>query len=359
MSRSSENVTLPSAGAEQPSLSVVVIGRNEEQNLARCIESIKQIRGVSVNELIYVDSASSDGSPQLAEKLGAAVLVVHPDRPSAALGRNAGWRRTTSDIILFLDGDTILDPDFPRIAYQTMSQQPSVAAVWGHRREIHPEASIYNSVLDLDWIYPAGPSEFCGGDVLMRRCVLDEVDGFDERLIAGEEPELCRRIRALNYSILHIDHPMTGHDLQITRFRQYWRRATRAGHAYAEVSERFRNSEDAFWDAARRGNILRAGFWLISLALSLAASFWFSPYCIAIWILILLAFSIKSAWKARWKKAAPLTLLLYGLHSHLQQLPIFVGQCQYSIGKRSKSRRHLIEYKDVRIGRQPPSSTLP
>ena len=104
----------------------------------------------------------------------------------------------------------------------------------GIGERFHPEHSLYNRVLDLDWIYAPGDTDYCGGDVLMRRCALEQVDGFDPTLIAGEEPELCRRLRHCGYRILHIDSPMTGHDLNITRFSQYWRRALRAGHAYAK-----------------------------------------------------------------------------------------------------------------------------
>lgn len=346
----SENTAGSSADAALPALSIVVIGRNEGQRLASCLESIGQVRGVAVNDVIYVDSASTDGSPELAARYGATVIVVRPERPAAAIGRNAGWRRAASDLILFLDGDTVLHPDFARAACDALARDPSLAAAWGHRREIHPEASIYNRVLDLDWVYPPGLTEFCGGDVLMRRRVLVETGGFDERLIAGEEPELCRRIRARGYRILHIDCPMTGHDLQIMRWSQYWRRATRAGHAYAEVSERFRNSEDPFWSSDRRRNMIRASCWLVSLAAAIAASVLFGVIPIALWLGLLLLLSLRSAWKARWKRATPGVLLLYGLHSQLQQVPIFVGQLQYDLSKRRKRSLKLIEYKQRHAG---------
>jgi glycosyltransferase involved in cell wall biosynthesis len=350
MRDASEGISGSREDAALPGLSIVVIGRNEGQRLASCLESIQQVRGVAVNDVIYVDSNSSDGSPELAARYCATVIVVRPERPAAAIGRNAGWRRAASDLILFLDGDTVLHPDFTREACDALARDASLAAAWGHRREINPEASIYNRILDLDWVYPPGLAEFCGGDVLMRRKVLVETGGFDERLIAGEEPELCRRIRARGYGILHIDCPMTGHDLQITRWSQYWKRATRAGHAYAEVSERFRNSEDPFWTSDRRRNILRANCWIVSLAAAIAASVLFGVLPIALWFGLLLLLSARSAWKARWKRATPGVLLLYGLHSHLQQVPIFVGQLQYELSKRRKRSLKLIEYKQRHAG---------
>jgi glycosyltransferase involved in cell wall biosynthesis len=350
MPEGSESISSRCADTALPALSIVVIGRNEGQRLASCLESIKRARGVAVNEVIYVDSASTDGSPELASRHGATVIVLHPERPTAAIGRNAGWRRAASDLILFLDGDTVLHPDFALMACGALARDPSMAATWGHRREIHPQASVYNRILDLDWIYPPGVTEFCGGDVMMRRKVLVDTGGFDERLIAGEEPELCRRIRARGYGILHIDYPMTGHDLQIARWSQYWKRATRAGHAYAEVSDRFRNSEDPFWTSERRRNMIRGSFWLISLTAAIAASIFFGILPISLWLASLLLFSARSAWKARWKRTSLGNLLLYGFHSHLQHIPIFVGQLQYELNKRRKRPRKLIEYKERRAG---------
>ena len=305
----------------------------------------RSIQDVVIREMIYVDSASTDGSAELASRYGALSITLHSMRPTAALGRNTGWLRASSDLILFLDGDTVLHPSFPRIACHAFSDDKSIAAVWGHRRELYPEQSLFNRVLDLDWIYPAGLTEFCGGDVLMRRAALLETGGYDEALIAGEEPELCRRIRAHGFKILHVDHPMTHHDLAITSWRQYWKRALRAGHAYAEISERFRNSDDSFWSSERNANVRRGSFWIISFAASVVASVRLGIAPVAFWLVLVLTLSLRSSLRARWKSEDLFTLFLYGIHSHLQQIPIFVGQLRYAIAKYRNSNTRLIEYK--------------
>jgi glycosyltransferase involved in cell wall biosynthesis len=330
-----------------PSLSIVVIGRNEGQRLRDCLQSLRLIRNIGENiETIYVDSGSTDGSPQAAAELGAEVVVLNATRPTAALGRNAGWERARAEFILFLDGDTILHPDFPRRALDSLASDPKIAAVWGHRREIDPQGSLYNRILDLDWVFPTGDSPFCGGDVVMRREVLEAVGGYDGNLIAGEEPELCRRMRAQGFSILHLDAPMTGHDLQMKHFRQYWKRALRAGHAYAEVSARFRGTSDPFWQAERKGNLRRGGFWLISFFLAVVATILLRSFLPALaWISLLLLLSLRSAWNARWKSRNVATLLAYGVHSQLQQIPIFLGQLQFDRDRRRGRQRKLIEYK--------------
>jgi glycosyltransferase involved in cell wall biosynthesis len=330
-----------------PVLSVVIIGRNEGERLKGCLESIRKIRGVEGNvEIIYVDSASTDGSPQTARSFGAQVVVLQDGKRTAARGRNAGWPMALAPYVLFLDGDTILNPEFPRVALDSLTSDQSFAAVWGHRRELHPERSLYNRVADLDWIYAPGFTDYCGGDVLMRRSALAEVDGYDSDLIAGEEPELCRRLRSRGYRILHIDHPMTLHDLDLRRFSQYWKRATRAGYAYAEISNRFRTSSDKMWLQDSRKNLRMGTFWTVLLLLGIGlAAFgsWLSLLTVAFILLV----AARSAWRARHKAPGkPILLLFYGIHSHMQQIPILFGQLSYYADRYLGKQRKQIEYKE-------------
>jgi glycosyltransferase involved in cell wall biosynthesis len=336
-----------SAAEKMPALSVVVIGRNEGDRLVACLESVRQLRGVEGGiELIYVDSASTDGSPARAAALGATVVPVTSARQTAALARNSGWAVATAAHVLFLDGDTIVHPDFARIALDAIAADPTVAAVWGHRRELHPERSLFNRILDLNWMIPPGFTPYCGGDVVMRREILASVQGYDASLIAGEEPELCRRIRAQGFRILHVDAPMTKHDFNMTRIRQYWRRAVRSGHAYAEVSKRFRATDDPLWQGARVRNLQRGAFWTLTPLLALSTSIALcSPFPALAWLALLALMAARSGWKARWKSSDPSTLFLYGLHSHLEQVPILLGQLQFDLDAWRGTRRGLIEYK--------------
>jgi glycosyltransferase involved in cell wall biosynthesis len=328
-------------------LSVVVIGRNEGERLSRCLESISHMRPPPGSiEVIYVDSGSTDGSLERALQFKAKVKRLESANPCAAAARNVGWRVAKAPIIFFLDGDTVLESNFVADAIAELDD-PNVAVVFGNRREIKPKASIYNRVLDLDWNGPAGFVEFCGGDALMRREVLESVGGFDERLIAGEEPEMCRRIRALGFTILHVDRPMTGHDLAMTRFSQYWRRAVRSGYAYAEVSARFRNTDLPLWDRKARRNIVHgAGLLGIIAGAPLCSIAFHSPIPIATAVAIIAVLAIRTALKFRWKTDDPAAILLFGLHSHLVQIPLLFGQLKYQRDRFTGRTSKLIEYKE-------------
>ena len=328
-----------------PKLSVVVIGRNEGARLERCLNSVSAMQYDGEREVIYADSGSSDGSVALAERLGAKTIALTPLRPTAALGRNAGWRAAMGEMILFLDGDTVVEKNFAAEAVRGFDDA-AVACVWGNRREMFPQASVYNRVLDLDWMYAPGPAAFCGGDALFRRSALEQVDGYDESLIAGEEPEMCRRLIAAGNRIVHVDLAMTQHDLAMKSFRQYWARATRAGHAYAEVSQRFAESADPFWNAEARRNRLQVLTLGMLVMAGVTASVWMrSPWPVAAAMAMLCALVLRTAWKARWKSASVWTLLLYAVHSHVQQAPIFVGQMRYAWSIRRGRQLGIVEYK--------------
>ena len=69
---------------------------------------------------------------------------------------------------------------------------------------------------------------------MLRANTLEAVDGYREDLIAGEEPELCVRLRTKGWRIWRLDAEMTLHDAAMTCFSQWWRRAVRAGYSYGQ-----------------------------------------------------------------------------------------------------------------------------
>jgi cellulose synthase/poly-beta-1,6-N-acetylglucosamine synthase-like glycosyltransferase len=335
------------AGARAPDVSVVVIGRNEGRRLERCLASVQAAYwGWLRHEVVYVDSHSSDGSPAVAARLGARVYGLGDAPPCAAAGRNIGWRAARAPLVLFLDGDTLLEPGFVQQAWPTLLD-PAVVAVWGHRRESAPAQSIYTRVLDLDWVFAPGRVDYFGGDALVRRAALEAVGGFDDALVAGEEPELCRRLRERGGAIEHLDTPMTRHDLAVTTLRAWWTRAERAGLAYAQVAARYAGSADPLWQREARRNRVH-GTALLLAPLATAAAFWAHPLAGAGLLLAGLALWARSARRCRWKCADdPVLSWLYAAHSHLQQLPILAGQWRWWRLQRARRAPTLIEYKGL------------
>ncbi len=326
-------------------VSVVVIGRNEGDRLERCLQSVAQAHwGSTSHELIYVDSRSTDQSVASAQTLGARVIVLDDASPCAAKARNLGWQAARGEYVLFLDGDTDLHPDFVRRAIDTLSD-PGLCAVWGHRRESRPEQSLYTRVLDLDWIYPVGRTLYFGGDVLVRRAALAQVGGFDPSLKAGEEPELCARLRAGGWEIEHVDAPMTRHDLAVRSFRAYWLRAYRSGIAYAEVAERMRLRGDILWQHEARRDF-RHGIVFVLAPFVFVASLWLSTAFALVLVALALLFLARTVQRCAWKAPGQWALCSqYAVHAHLQKIPALFGQLKWRHARRHRSEIALVDYK--------------
>lgn len=320
-------------------VSVVIIGRNEGERLTGCLRSVRAMRlAGELYETLYVDSGSSDDSLERARSLGARVFAVE-GRPTAARGRNLGIRHARAPFILFLDGDTVVHPEFAAGALDFLNRHETVAVYSGQRRELHPEHSVYNRVLDLDWILPTGYITLCGGDALMRKAVLERVGLYREDLIAGEEPELCSRITRAGFRIYCVDQPMTAHDLAINRLAGYWKRCFRAGHAYAQVAALTRG---AIFGRESKKNHLQTLFYLLGfLGLPLFFGWWAVPLLTVSAGLVLLRTYLRSLRHG----ASPATTLLYAIHGHLCQFPIWFGQLQYHYNRLRSRGGSIIEYK--------------
>ena len=327
-------------------VSVVIIGRNEGERLQRCITSVHQARwGTLMHDIWYVDSRSTDNSVAMAHAMGARTLVLPEGPMCAAKARNLGWQAAAGEFILFLDGDTELHADFVKNALAALHDS-SLCAAWGHRRESNPQQSLYTRVLDLDWIYPPGITPYFGGDVLVRRCALSQVGGFDATLNAGEEPELCARLRANGWKILHIDAPMTLHDLAVRSFKAYARRCYRSGIAYAEVTHRMQVLGDTLWQHEARRDLVH-GLLYVAAPVLLALAFALHFLAGLLLASMGLAALLRSAWRCRMRAGGQVLLALqYALHSHVQKIPAFFGQLAWKLAHARRQRLALVDYKE-------------
>jgi GT2 family glycosyltransferase len=217
-------------------VAAVVIGRNEGERLRRCLDSMVG----RVGRVVYVDSGSTDGSTDMARTKGVEVVVLDlRQRFTAARARNAGFQQAQREMpaykyVQFADGDCEVQAGWVEVAANYLDAHPDVAAVCGRRRERFPDQSVYNMLCDIEWAVPAGVAKACGGDVMLRVEALRAAGGYRDDLIAGEEPELCVRLRAKGWSVHVLDIEMTLHDAAMTRFGQWWLRSLRSGYAYAE-----------------------------------------------------------------------------------------------------------------------------
>ncbi|NMF61502.1 glycosyltransferase [Brasilonema octagenarum] len=329
------------------SIGVVVIGRNEGNRLQACLRSVIG-KGTSV---VYVDSGSTDGSVALARSLGVHVIELDLSIPfTAARARNTGFEHLLQiqpelEFVQFVDGDCRVVEGWLERAVNELVAKPDVVVVCGRRREEFPTNSIYNRLCDIEWNTPIGEAKACGGDSMMRAIAFKKVGGFNPTLIAGEEPELCVRLRQARGKILRIDAEMTSHDAQITRFRQWWKREIRNGHAYAEGAWLHGGSPERHW--VRES--LRSWLWGLLLPVLTLASL--LPTRGLSILLLLIAYTLlgyRVYRLARFKGFEKKDALFYALFCGvLEKYPKLLGQIQFHINRLLKRQRTLVEYKSA------------
>ena len=217
-------------------LGIVIIGRNEGERLRTCFLSV-----IGENRtVVYVDSGSTDASLSIAADLGITCVTLDMRLPfTAARARNAGFDRLRALClnlwcVQFVDGDCEIADSWIMTSARFLSSHPEVAVVCGRLRERFPEHSIYNRLCDIEWDTPIGEIRACGGNAMIRAEAFQAVDGYTNFLIAGEEPELCLRLRHAGWKIWCINHPMATHDAAMLYFGQWWKRTKRSGYAFAE-----------------------------------------------------------------------------------------------------------------------------
>ena len=328
-----------------PTLGVVVIGRNEGARLARCLASLSA--GPTVHPIVYVDSGSTDGSLALARAHGADVVELDPTSGfTMARARNAGMGRLLDripdlELIQFLDGDCELRPTWLEHGQRTMQAFPDAAAVSGRRRERHREANIYHRLMDMEWDTPIGEVAACHGDAMMRVAFLRAAGPFDERLIAGEEPELCARLRTAGGRILRVDAEMSLHDVAIDRFGQWWRRCLRSGHAEAQAAGR----HGWLHDKAASRVLLSAWLWVFFVPLGIAVGTRLLGGWALAMFLVYPLHTAKIALGRRRRGASVADSLLYALFVQVGRFATWLGHWSYWLTRLRRRPSTLIEYK--------------
>lgn len=333
-------------------IGVVVIGRNEGERLKRCLRSLAG----RVEQMIYVDSGSTDGSVEFAKSMGVHVIDLDMSKPfTMARGRNAGWQYLAAqdhpvEFVQFVDGDCEVAPGWIESAFETIANDENIIAVCGRRRERFPEASMYNALTDMEWDHTPGEVKACGGDVMMRLDAIAAVNGFNESMIAGEEAELCVRMRRNGGRVMRIDAEMTFHDAAMTRFSQWWKRAVRGGHAYAEGAMMHGKSPDRHNVRQVRSVVMYAGVLLILILMAAIVSLVWTPWAWIICALLLAVYPVLAArifWHRRKRGNTARDALIYSVFCVLGKFAEMRGVLTYWMNHLRGKHTGLLEYKQT------------
>lgn len=194
-------------------LSVVIIGRNEEDNISRCIEAaLVAANTLSESyEIFYVDSASTDKSVAIASEYPITVIRIHPGEwVCAAAGRYIGTCHSNGEFVAFVDADMAVDPEWFLNGLKHLRQSTDrVGLVTGMRENRDKESgSLLRSIQEYE---TAKELNRFGASAIISKSALLDAGGFNPYLIACEEQDLSDRLLDAGYTLLGLPYKMNDH----------------------------------------------------------------------------------------------------------------------------------------------------
>lgn len=322
----------------------VVIGRNEGERLQRCLQSLVG----RVSPLVYVDSQSTDDSVAYARGLGVEVVELDLSIPfTAARARNEGFARLSAiapevQFVQFVDGDCEVLEGWVEFARDMLAADASLVAITGVRRERYPERSIYNELCDVEWRSGTfGETNRFGGDVMIRARALSAVGGYNPRVIVAEDDEVALRLYQAGGKILRVNRPMTLHDAAIYHVSQWWQRAKRCGHGYAQV-EHMHGAPPANKFRTEKKRVLTWGVGVPAALLALA------PPSLGTSLLLAGVYPLRAlriARNSRREGLSPRASAAWGLSCAFSSIPEAVGMAKFHVDRLLSRAPKIIEYK--------------
>jgi mycofactocin system glycosyltransferase len=217
-----EVAAAPDRDVAMPSISVIVPTRDRAPQLEDCLAALADLDyPADLLEVIVVDDGSADPGAvaSTAEAYGARLLVNNSNR-GPAFARNRAAREATGELLAFVDSDCVVARGWlqaltPYFAWRR------VGAVGGRTVGYHTRSRLdryeeVSSPLDMgSRLLFAG--EGTDGlyvptcNLLVRRCVFEELGGLRERLRVGEDVDLCWRLRERGHMLVYAPEGVVRH----------------------------------------------------------------------------------------------------------------------------------------------------
>lgn len=224
-------------------IAFIIPALNEEINIEKSIKSIKDTMGKKSHSIIVCDNGSTDGTPAIASKLGAKV-IINPHATIAKL-RNIGASSTTANLLVFIDADVMLDRSWYSDLNNSMQEWKDKNLMITGSRCRSPKDS---SLLDKHWfsqLYNDNSKYINSGHLIATRQAFELVEGFNEKLRTSEDYDLCMRAKDKNITISSDNNLKAYHFGYPTRISDFIARESWHGKEDVSSLSSFLNSKTA------------------------------------------------------------------------------------------------------------------
>ncbi len=211
-------------------VSLVIPGRNASATIRQCLDAVVPLLGRGVEEIIFVDDGSTDNTARIVSEYP--VRAIRGDGRGPGAARNLGWRAARGELVWFIDSDCVAQPDAlerltPHLGDATVG---GASGSYGNMRPDSLLACLIHEEIVARHVRMPKRVDFAATfNVVYRRRVLEQINGFDERLLKGQDAELSWRVLAAGYQLGFEVDSRVGH-FHETRWLRYLRTQRRQGY---------------------------------------------------------------------------------------------------------------------------------
>jgi glycosyltransferase involved in cell wall biosynthesis len=201
-----------------PFVSVVVGIRNEENFIEECIESLLNLDYPRNSyEIIIVDGMSTDKTRDIVQKYPVKLLLN--ERKNVAAARNLGVKNSRGELVAFTDGDCKVDPQWLKTLIQEMQDAPDDVVCFGGPNLVFDTDPVFGRVVGYaqeSFLGSGGSAQSKNStkkhyvrslpncNAMYKKVAIQEVGGFDERFVVGQDGDLNYRIGKKGNRFLYI-----------------------------------------------------------------------------------------------------------------------------------------------------------
>jgi GT2 family glycosyltransferase len=257
-----------------PFISVVMATYNRGTTLEQGLEAVlNQNYPRDGYEVIIVDDASSDSTPDLLERWqdaypGRLRCLRQQENQGPAAARNQGVATAQGTLIAFTDDDCIVAPDWLE-QIRRGYDEPDIAGVGGQVLPHETDTTIQRYYDQYSPIAQPGMKDgvvrrIVTANASFRRDALLEVGGFDEqvRYAGGEDPDLCFRLRTLGYRLRYNPAAMVYH-----QYATSWQSFLRTYYRYGLGAAFFSMRHTELVEVESHAWLLRRAGWFLGMLL--------------------------------------------------------------------------------------------
>lgn len=185
---------------KHPKVCVVVPCYNEEKTIGNCLSALKN-QTYPNYEILVIDDASTDSTPQIVEKNGIKLIRLEMNR-GLARARNVGIQHADAEIIAFTDGDCVVEKNWLEKLISTMKSKNLDVVIGKKVKPLNKYSDIVQAQLGGRSIKEIRDETLGGGySVAYKRKVFRELGGFNERFIRGCDFEFHLRVKESHFNL--------------------------------------------------------------------------------------------------------------------------------------------------------------